>query len=139
MLEHHADSRQGCPGVAAHIGAEDPDRSLLGIVKTRHEGEQGRLPRSVQTEQDREITRFDGEAHIVQYAALAKSMGQSHHAQRGRTCLERPVRRHSGSHHNAPGQLTDRHRLDDTQVGHIDHGYVVADAVGRVDLPALHI
>src|SRR5260221_5488673 len=47
--------------------------------------------------------------------------------------LDDDTARPSWPHDHAPGLVADRHRLDDTEIRHVDHRHIVADAIGRIE------
>src|SRR5260370_41124931 len=47
--------------------------------------------------------------------------------------LDDDTARPSWPHDHAPGLAADRHRLDDTEIRHVDHRHIFADAIGRIE------
>jgi hypothetical protein len=89
-LEHDAELRQGRGALAAHVEAQDPDRSGGAVMKPGDQREQGRLAGSIETKESREGTGRNLKIDAIEGLARPEGVAHVANAERGRRRWFRP-------------------------------------------------
>src|SRR5208283_4242490 len=131
LLEHDAHSSEAFRGPLADVHAEDADHSLALDIEPGGKREERRLSGAVQAEQHGEIAPAP-----ENQTSLNTRRGPKRCPSPSMESAVRSVMRGSRAGHHAPRRLADGNGFDHLERTDVDHRYVVADPVRRVD-PAL--